>query len=143
MPDPNLIENIRQQAIWYGRRARRNQVLFMSLKTTQLVLAAAIPVLALAAAERVQWATAVLGAMVGILESVLQLGQFQQTWLLFRSTREALRREDFLHLAKAGPYAADPDPDRLYAVRADAIMAGENTKWLQAAKEADAKSAAS
>lgn len=69
-------------------------------------MAAAIPVSSVATTtDRQKWVVAVLGALIGVIEAVLQLGQYQQNWLLYRATREALRREDFLYSAKAGPYA--------------------------------------
>jgi hypothetical protein len=86
-----------------------------------------------------RWTNAVLGALIGIIEAVVQLGQYQQNWLSYRATREALRREDFLYSAKAGPYSDQTDPDGVYVERADVIMSGESSKWL-ASQEQEVKS---
>jgi hypothetical protein len=86
-----------------------------------------------------RWPTAVLGALVGVIEGLIQLGQFQQNWLLYRATRESLKREEFLHEAKAGPYSAANDPDTLYFERCDAIISGENTRWLDSQQQSAAK----
>src|SRR5450631_1811769 len=87
-------EKLAQQSEWYGQRARHNRSLFVLLKGMQIVYAAAIPVVSVAGAANVQrWATAILGALVGIFEGFIQLGQYQQNWLTFRATREALKRE--------------------------------------------------
>jgi hypothetical protein len=113
------------------------------LKGTQIVFAAAIPVIAVAGAHEAQrWATAVLGALIGILEGFLQLGQYQQNWLLYRSTRQALKREEFLHAGKAGPYAGVADPDTLFVVRSDNIISGENATWLATQEQASSKTGA-
>ena len=64
------------------------------------------------------------------IEAAVQLGQYQQNWLTYRATREALRREDFLHSAKARPYSDQANPDDVYVARADAIMSGESSTWL-------------
>jgi Protein of unknown function (DUF4231) len=134
------VEKIGQQSAWYGERARRARSRYVLLKGTQIVFAAAIPVIAVAAAGNVQrWTTAVLGALIGIIEGFIQLGQYQQNWLLYRATREALKREEFLYSAKAGPYTGAQGPDTLYAERCDAIVSGENSKWLTLQEQSDSR----
>jgi hypothetical protein len=136
----SVLDKLRQQSAWYGAGARRNQSRYIALKSTQIILAAAIPVVAVAAVgATLRWTTAILGALIGIIEGIIQLGQYQQNWLLYRATREALKREDFLHEAKAGPYAAATDADTLYVERADAIISGENTKWITSQQQAVVK----
>jgi hypothetical protein len=136
----SILDKLRAQSAWYGAGARGNHSRYVALKTTQIILAAAIPVVAVAAAGvTLQWTTAILGALVGIIEGILQLGQYQQNWLLYRATREALKREDFLHEAKAGPYATATDADTLYVERADAIISGENTRWITSQQQTGGK----
>jgi hypothetical protein len=107
------------------------------LKITQIDFAAAIPVVSVAGAENVQrWITAALGALIGILEGLIQLGQYQLNWLLYRATREALKPEDFMHSGKAVPYPGAPDPDALFIERCDSIMSGKNLKWLASQEQA-------
>jgi hypothetical protein len=131
MTTSSALDSIRNQCAWYGKKARRNRYIYFILKTIQIVMAAAIPVVSLSTAADLQrWISALLGALIGVVEGVLQLGQYQQNWLLYRATREALRREDFLHSANAGPYTGRPDSDALYVERADSIISGESSKWL-------------
>jgi hypothetical protein len=132
MPSNSTLANIREQSAWYGKRARINRHTFFALKTVQIVMAAAIPVVSLGstAVNLQRWTNALLGALIGILEGVLQLGQYQQNWLLYRATREALRREELLYSANAGPYTGQSDSDVLYVERSDAIMSGESSRWL-------------
>jgi Protein of unknown function (DUF4231) len=140
MAETTPSEKLAQQSAWYGERARYNRTYYTILKGTQIVFAAAIPVVAVASASSVQrWTTALLGALVGVIEGLIQLGQYQQNWMMFRAAREALKREEFLHSAKAGPYAGTQDPDTLYVDRCDAIISGENTKWLSAQQQAVSK----
>jgi hypothetical protein len=132
------LDKVREQSAWYGNKARRNRRYFFVLKSLQIVTAAAIPIVSLSGqflGEK--WMTAILGALIGIIEGILQLGQFQQNWLLYRASREALRREDFLYSARAGPYLGIADPDGLYASRADTIMSGENLKWFSAQQQVE------
>ena len=140
MSDVSPLARLSEQSAWYGKRAGQNRFRYNLLKSIQLFLAAAIPVVAVAGASNMQrWATAILGASIGVVEGLIQLGQYQQNWLLYRATREALNREEFLHGAKAGPYSDAPDPERLFIERCDAIMSGENSKWLATQQQAGAK----
>jgi Protein of unknown function (DUF4231) len=132
MPDTvSSFQVITDQRTWYSSKSRTNRAIYKRLKTLQLVLAAAIPVISVAAASDWQrWMSAGLGALIGILEGIAQLGQYQQNWLIYRATSEALKREEFLHSAGAGPYTGIANPDGVFIERCDAIMSGENAKWL-------------
>ena len=137
MTDPTAFEKITQQSSWYGARAQHNRSVYIVLKGTELVFAAAIPVVSVAAAGEAQrWINAVLGALIGIIEGLLQLGQYQQNWLLYRATREALKREERLYTGKAGPYSGISESDALFVERSDAIISGENSKWLASQEQA-------
>ncbi len=140
MSNKTPFEAISEQSDWYGERASRNLSRYKLLKGAQIVFAAAIPVVSVAAAANAQrWASAILGALIGIIEGMIQLGQYQQNWLLYRATRESLKREEFLHSAKAGPYAGAADPDILFIDRSDAIVSGENAKWLASQEQSRSK----
>ena len=140
MSNSTPFEKVSEQGTWYGERARRNRSWYTALKSTQIVVAAAIPVVSVAGGGDIQrWTNAILGALIGVIEGVIQLGQYQQNWLLFRATRQAMKREEFLHSGKAGPYSSVPDPDRLYIERCDAIISGENSKWLSSQEQSSSK----
>lgn len=135
--DPKTLQTIEEQSSWYASRSRQSRRTYIWLKGIQIVFAAAIPVIAVAVTGDIQrWITAALGALIGIIEGFLQLGQYQQNWLLYRATRAALRREEFLHAACAGPYVGVPDPDRAYIERCDAVISGEHSNWLQTQQQA-------
>jgi hypothetical protein len=137
MADSTSFDKLSRQSSWYGTEAQRNRSLYVWLKGIQIFFAAAIPVVAVTGGGNVQrYTTAALGAVIGIVEGSIQLGQFQQNWLLYRATREALKREDLLHSGKAGPYSGAPDPDTLFVERCDAIVSGENLKWLATQEQA-------
>jgi hypothetical protein len=132
MPDTaSLFQVITDQRTWYSAKSRASRAMYIRLKTVQLVLAAVIPVISVASASDWQrWLSAGMGALIGIVEGIVQLGQYQQNWLLYRGTSEALKREEFLHSAGAGPYAGLANPDALYIERCDAVISGEKTNWL-------------
>lgn len=120
------------QAGWYEGKSATSKRSYATLKVTQLIAAAAVPVMA--SVHAAVWVTGGLGALVVVVEGVLQLFQFEANWINYRSTGEALSNERFLYLAGAGPYATETaatesNPKRVLADRVAAITSQENTKW--------------
>lgn len=140
MPDRKVsLNDIDAQSDWYGKRARSNRSMYVWLKIVQLTLAAAVPLIALLPANSTStgtsnhWANltvAAFGALVGLIEAVLQLGQYQQNWVLYRGTRETLKSEKRLYVGGIGPYANEADTDAIYIQRCDAVISGEHARWL-------------
>ena len=122
------------QLDWYGRKSAAAQRAFLRLKVVEIVVAAAIPVVAGVGGPALL--TAALGAAVVVLEAVQQLYQWQTNWVLYRSTAEALKHEKFLFLSCAGPYAS---ADRLpvLAERVEGLVSQEHAKWTQGREQAE------
>ncbi|MDH4208876.1 MAG: DUF4231 domain-containing protein [Anaerolineae bacterium] len=130
--DPTM-ERLEDQINWYDRRSGINQQMYKRVKLAQIVLAASIPVFA-GIARDVNVLLGALGALVVILEGVQQLYQFQQNWVTYRSTSEALKHEKFLYLGKAGPYASVDDAHEVLAERVESLVSEEHAKWIAAAR---------
>jgi hypothetical protein len=131
MGQASSLKRSNAKSAWYGARAWDNRYRYVFLKGVEVALAAGIPLVAVGIPalgvplppEIGQWAVAVLGAAVVALELIIHGGQYQHKWLLFRATRDALKREDLLYAAKAGCYGTVPAAEPLYAERCDSIMA--------------------
>ena len=80
---------------------QRRERAFIRLKVVELIIAAAVPVVA--AARGPALLTAALAAVIIVLEAMQQLFQWQTNWVLYPSTTEALKHETFLFLSYAGP----------------------------------------
>lgn len=125
---------LRDQIGWYDDKSRYNQAWFKRLKVCQIVTAAAIPVAAAASAP----ATLVGGggAVIVVLEGLQQLQQYQQNWTMYRATCERLKHEQFLFVARAGPYSAAPDPSALLAERVESLVSQEHAAWVSQREDA-------
>jgi hypothetical protein len=125
---------LEDQLEWYDRKSISAQQAFKRLKVLEIVVAAAIPVVAGVSGSAV--VTAALGSTVVILEAVQQLYQWQTNWVLYRSTAEALKHEKFLFLSSAAHYA---NPDRLtvLAERLEGLISQEHAKWTQGRQQVD------
>jgi hypothetical protein len=128
--DVQVSQRLDHQLVWYGLRSRHHKRWYLSLKIVQIVVAAAIPVVAAAGASAP--VAGALGAVIVVLEGVQQLFQFHQNWISYRATAEALNHEKYLHLARAGPYAAAARPDALLAERVEALVSEETAAWAEA-----------
>lgn len=131
-------ERLEDQLGWYDRKSVSAQRAYKRVKTLELVVAAVVPMLAGLSAPAAL--TAALAVVVVIAEGVLQLNQWQTTWVLYRGTAEALKHEKYLHLSEAGPYAG-PDRDRVLAERVEGLVSQEHAKWTEARSRGESQDA--
>jgi hypothetical protein len=121
-------ERLEDQLGWYSRKSAAAQQAYKRVKLGQLIVGAAVPVVAglqISAAL-----TAALAAVVLAAEGAQQLYQWQTNWVLYRSTAEALKHEKYLYLAAAGPYRAE-DRYRVLAERLEGLISQEHASWTE------------
>jgi hypothetical protein len=119
---------LERQIGWFDAKSAYNQRLFKWLKFVEIVAAASIPVLAAVGAD--VWVGAILGALIVVLEGLQHVNQYQSTWISYRSTCEALIREKYLFLARAGPYASLRRPELRLAERVENAIAQQHAQWV-------------
>jgi Protein of unknown function (DUF4231) len=130
--DPTL-DRLEDQIDWYDRKSISSQRWFKRLKAFQITAAAGVPVvIALSGPPSV---AAVLGGLVAVVEGMQGLNQYQQNWILYRSTCEALRHEKYLYLANAGPYSDERAAHRVLAEKIEGLVSQEHAKWTTAREE--------
>jgi hypothetical protein len=133
-PDHPAWARLLDQLEWYDRKSSAAQRAFTRLKVVELVVAAAVPVVA--AARGPALLTAALAAVVVVLEGVQHLYQWQTNWVLYRSTAEALKHEEYLFLSCAGPYST-ADRLRVLAERVEGLVSQEHAKWTQGREQGE------
>jgi Protein of unknown function (DUF4231) len=127
-PDP-IIERLEDQIRWYDLKSVSNMHWYKRLKVSEIASAAIIPFLAASHFPRAILVTGILGVLVTVFEGMLQLNQYHENWIRYRSTCESLRHEKYIYLAGAGPYAAVEKPRALLAERVEALVSQEHAKW--------------
>ena len=127
-PDP-IIERLEDQISWYDLRSISNMRWYKRLKISEIASAAVIPFLAASNIPRAEIATGALGVLVTVFEGMLQLNQFHENWIRYRSTCESLKHEKYIYLANAGPYAYIEKPRALLAERVESLVSQEHAKW--------------
>jgi hypothetical protein len=121
-------DRLEDQLGWYDRKSVIAQQAYKRVKLSQLIVGAAVPVIA--ALQVPASVTATLAALVVVAEGAQQLYQWQTNWVLYRSTAEALKHEKYLYLAAAGPYGGD-DRHLVLAERLEGLVSQEHAKWTE------------
>lgn len=129
-PEGAAWERLLDQLRWYERESAKAKRWFHRLKVVQILVAAAIPAAVALGADAA--VAGVLGAVVVVLEGLQALFQFQQNWMTYRATAEALKHEQFLYLAGSGPYLDVARPAALLAERVEGLVSQEHATWTQA-----------
>jgi hypothetical protein len=114
---------------------------FKRIKMTEIVSAAIIPFLAASHLPRAAVATGVLGVLITVFEGMLQLNQFHENWIRYRSTCEALKHEKYIFLANAAPYSNVDKPRALLAERVESLVSQEHAKWASVQQDPKGNSA--
>jgi hypothetical protein len=105
----------------------------------EIVAAAVIPFLAALKLPCVGLVIGSLGVLITVLEGMLHLNQYQQNWINYRSTCEALKHEKYTYLGKASPYNNVPDPHALLAERIESLVSQEHAKWASVQQQEPSK----
>jgi hypothetical protein len=131
--EPTLAR-LEDQINWYDKKSSYNQRVYKWIKVAQILSGALVPLSAGLGAPA--YATGGLGVVIVALEGLQQLNQYQQLWITYRATCEALRHEKYLYLAGAGPYGNADKPRPLLAERIEGLVSQEHAKWVSAQEEA-------
>lgn len=127
-PDP-IIERLEDQIRWYDVKSISNMRWYKRLKISEIASAAMIPLLAVSNIPRAVIVAGALGVLVTLFEGMLQLNQYHENWIRYRSTCESLKHEKYIYLANAGPYANVEKTRALLAERVESLVSQEHAKW--------------
>ena len=146
LPSGPTFDRLQDQISYYSSKSRSARKTFKRIKVIEILAAALIPFLGSLPSTWLQLHLALvtggLGVLITILEGILHLNQYQETWTSYRSTSEALKCEKFLFLGNAGPYAGAAKPESLLAERVETVLSQEHTQWNSLQQQA-AKSSSS
>ena len=130
-------DRLEDQISWYDRKSSDSQRRYKWLKLVELAVAATLPVVAGIGSPVL--VTGLLAAVIVVLEGAQHLYQFQERWITYRSTAEALKHERYLYLAKAGPYLR-ADRHQQLAERIEGLISQEHAKWTSSQQQAPSRS---
>lgn len=139
-----LKERYYKQIEWYSRKAAINQKAYKKLQYSLIVLSALTPVLIILNewADEIPWLVlipALTSVAVAVLTSIIKTFGFQENWINYRTTREALGKEIYLFDAGIGDYAQVAGKQELFIERVESLIARENSLWLVTQKPSKQK----
>ena len=126
-PAPPALQRLEEQIAWYDLKSLHSQRWYVRLKATELISAAAVP---LVAGYGLNWLAGGLGVVIVVIEGLLGLNQYYHNWITYRSTCESLRHEKYLWLSRAGPYTEVGGSTALLAERIEGLISTEHKHWV-------------
>jgi len=141
--DQYLKERYEDQLDWYDRKADAAKFKYNSIQTLAIVFAALTTVVAAIAAAGGMagkvglWTAAGISALVTVLSSLLHAFKHKETWLSYRATYDALKREKYYYQAQVADYRDAADLESLFVQRVEGIMAHESAVWLSMQRRKD------
>jgi hypothetical protein len=137
---PNVSDYIKnrleRQLNWYHNKAKDNMYRYHELQILIIGVSVLIPIVNVIDGNDlvVRIISSILGGMIVGATGILQLTKAHESWIIFRSTAETLKKEYNLYMLKAGDYAdsslIDEKRDILFIERSESIMAMEGTKYF-------------
>jgi hypothetical protein len=127
-------ERLNNQTKWYEKKATENKTKFHYFQIIIIVASAIIPIVNIIdfAPLQIRVISAILGAAITGITSLVQLKKYQENWLLYRSSEESLKREKFLYLHDAGNYSnlTEDDKKKTLVESVEAILSSETSKFF-------------
>jgi hypothetical protein len=146
---PYISERLDDQSSWYGKKSAYDKLRFRICQLIIIIASAVIPIINLGipiiagtdnttAPYYALGITAILGGVITIVTALSQMDAYFETWVLYRTTGEALKRERFLYINNAGDYSAfsGEAKNKLLVERIEAILSSENSKFLSLQQQA-------
>ena len=84
------------------------------------------------AGDSLRLISSILGGVIVIITSLIQLYKYQENWILYRTTAELLKKEKYLYQNDAGDYSKlDPAEKKKQLVeRVETIVSSETSKYF-------------
>lgn len=123
-------ERLDDQIGWYDNKSISAQNKYKRLKLVEIIIAALIPVLSIFSQDFIQvtWVIALFGGVITIIEGWLNVSNYHENWIEYRSICETLKHEKYMFITGTGIYNTD-EPFKLLVERVESIISKENLNW--------------
>ncbi len=136
-------QRVDYQIKWYNDNSKLNQNKFKKLRITEILLAAAIPVITTITALFPGWMwlgtllVAVIGGFIAIIAGLSGMHRRQELWINYRTTCESLRREKLFFQTQSAPYEDEEGAFKLFVERVESLLSKERTNWPKLVEHQD------
>ena len=137
----NYLENRWEgQKKYYSKNASYNKKKFHMLQIIVILSGALIPIVntidfgdnSTLINDEIRIASSILGGVVLVAASILQLIKYQENWIQYRTTSESLKKEKQLFLYEIGDYDIADSKVRfkLFVERIESSLSTQNTRFF-------------
>jgi ABC-type multidrug transport system fused ATPase/permease subunit len=130
-------DRVDDQIKYYSGQSNFNKFRYRRFQIIVIIAGGIIPLISLTASAFSEWwqhgaliISAVLGSIITIITAFSQMEKYFETWTLYRTTEESLKREKFLFNNNAGDYFGVADKNRVLVERVETILSSENSKFF-------------
>jgi hypothetical protein len=126
-----LNNRVDDQINWYEKKCAWHKKWFMRLKISETILALMVPFLTgYITTENVslKFLVGFIGLLVAAIANLITLFKFQEVWIEYRTTSEALKHEKYLYVTQAGPYK-ESNAFASFVERIEDLLNKENANW--------------
>ena len=125
-----LEKRVHDQINWMELKSKKAQQRYKGLKLAEIIAAALIPTVAGIPPLHgyLPIISGLLGFGIVVINGVQQLQRYHENWLAYRSSSEALKREQILFEAGTSPYKGEEAYEK-FVQNFEAILADENKIW--------------
>lgn len=123
-------ERLDDQIEWYDNKSISAQNKYKRLKLIEIIVAALIPVLSIFSQDFIQvtWIIALSGGVITIIEGWLNIANYHENWIEYRSICETLKHEKYMFITGTGVYNTN-DSFKYLVERIESIISKENLNW--------------
>jgi Protein of unknown function (DUF4231) len=134
-------QRLDNQRKYYSDKSAFNQKWHRRLRSATILIAGLLPVVTAYLDQHIvlKILAGTMGATIAIIEGVQHLNKYQENWVNYRRTSEALKSEKIMFQTHTGAYAQDASLANLVA-RVEGILTNENQQWTEYIKESNKES---
>jgi hypothetical protein len=128
------LERLEEQIDWHSERARLNKRRYRINEILIIFIGAVIPIVNVLnfADLQTRIISSILGATVVIVTGLTQLEKYQESWIIYRTTTELLKKEKYFYENEVGDYSDLDESKRrkLLVERVESIVSSETSKYF-------------
>lgn len=132
-----ITERVEEQIKWYDDKSKKAQKYYKRLTYVILVSAAIIPLATNLLVNSI-WTKlfiSFLGIATTLSQGIINLNDYNQNWIEYRTVCETLKKEKYMYLTQAGVYSDNEESFAFFAERVESIISQENVNWANIKKE--------
>lgn len=135
---------LEDQIMWYSKKSQVNQYRYKAITAIQLVCSLMIPFFATIgdmnsiigdmyfSSNLNNIVISFLGLTVALSTGMITLNKYQENWINYRTTAEALKKEKYMFMTESPPYQYTDNSFSVFVSRVESLISRENTEWNNA-----------